>query len=101
MVKCDLHEAPKEPLNELDDDSALDDAIMDAAGLKDKEYQNLAVESIEVDNTSHSHNLQDHPEDSKTFEESNPDSSSSAATVSTILGSERKSNGAESVQITD
>lgn len=62
-------EEENEPANELDDETALDHAIVDAAGLNERKYPEISVESIQIDNISHHSNLQDPTEDSKTMNE--------------------------------
>ena len=82
-----------------EEDFALNQAIIDAARLEYKEHADLAVDSILIDNISPeiesgSHqNNQDKMETQVTSNDTN--------TVSTLIVSERRYSGTESVQINE
>jgi len=96
ITKCNKWKDFKESLSEINE-TALDAAIRDAAGLEDKENTELLVESIQIG--SPTNNEQGNPANSSEGE--NLSTSNSDTTVSTLLVSERTCSGTESVQITE
>ena len=88
-----------EPLSE--DETALNAAIADAAGLELNECKHFTVASIEVDTASpnsKTHELHKNADNSGGFHQ---DSSNNPNIVSALLVSERKFSGTESVQISE
>jgi len=82
-----------------EEDFALNQAIIDAARLEYKEHADLAVDSILIDNIS--------PEIESGAHQNNQDkmetqvASNDTNTVSTLIVSERRYSGTESVQINE
>lgn len=82
-----------------EEDFALNQAIIDAARLEYKEHADLAVDSILIDNFS--------PEIESGTHQNNQDkketqyASNDTTTVSTLIVSERKYSGTESVEINE
>ena len=82
----------------VDDESALDAAIEDAAGLKEKQAENLMVTSIQL-NQPVGESIQEL--DSKLSESLSQNSATQKGIVSALLVSERQYSGTESVQISE
>ena len=82
-----------------DDETALDAAIADAAGLEHNEKY-LAVKSIQVDVNLNNSKMQDQ-ENIHEGGELHQESSEAPVNISALLISERKCSGTESVQINE
>ena len=85
----------------VDEDDALNRAIIDAAKLEYKQHSELAVESILVDNNFEESDSRNKLDNLNTSEKETLDTSKDVTTVSTLIVSERKYSGTESVQINE
>ena len=90
---------PDEQLS--DEDNALNQAIIDAAKLDNKEHADLAVESILISNNSPNIESTTHHLNVEEKTQETLDSFNDVSTVSTLIVSERKYSGTESVQINE
>ena len=82
-------------VGEIDEETALCEAILEASGLKTDEYDEIVVQNLQFDANSHQmiHGV------SRVSEDSNIESENNNAKISAILVSERKCSGTETVQI--
>lgn len=86
----------KEETGEIDEETALCEAILEASGLKTDEYDEIVVQNLQFDANSHQ---MIHGGVSHVSEDSNIESENNNAKISAILVSERKCSGTETVQI--
>ena len=84
-----------------EEDFALNQAIIDAARLEYKEHADLAVDSILIDNVSPEIESRTHQNNQHKDEREAKDASNVTNTVSTLIVSERRYSGTESVQINE
>ena len=84
-----------------EEDFALNQAIIDAARLEYKDHADLAVDSILIDNISPENESGTHQNNQDKEEMEAQDASNDTTTVSTLIVSERKYSGTESVQINE
>ena len=84
-----------------DEDNALNQAIIDAAKLDNKEHADLAVESILISNNSPYIESKTHHLNVEEKTQETLDSFNDVSTASTLIVSERKYSGTESVQINE
>ena len=84
-----------------EEDFALNQAIIDAARLEYKEHADLAVDSILIDNISPEIESRTHQNDQDKGEKETQDASNDTTTISTLIVSERRYSGTESVQINE
>ena len=83
-------------VGEIDEETALCEAILEASGLKTDEYDEIVVQNLQFDANSHQ---MIHGGVSHVSEDSNIESENNNAKISAILVSERKCSGTETVQI--
>ena len=79
-------------IGEIDEETALCEAILEASGLKTDEYDEIVVEDLQFDANSRNYHR-------NVSEDSNVESGNNNARISAILVSERKCSGTETVQI--
>ena len=82
-----------------DEEDALNEAIIDAAKLEYKQHSELAVESILIENILEKSDSRNQLDNSDISEKEILDTSKDVSTISTLIVSERKYSGTESVQI--